>query len=103
MLDTAFSFDPDCGQFKSAQPPTIPAAAIAPGSHLVGTNILSGTYSTTASSGCYWERLTSFDGELASMIANDFISATGPQLVTISPTDVGFTSDVDCGVWTKVG
>ena len=100
--DVAFAFDADCGQFKSTQPVVIPASAIAPGTHVVGSDILSGTYTTAALSGCYWERLTSFDGELASIIANDFITSSGPQFVTIGATDVGFTTDDACGVWTKV-
>ncbi len=101
--DVAFKFDSDCGQFKSAQPPGSPAAAIAPGSHVVGSNVQSGTYTTSAASGCYWERLSSFDGQSSSIIANDFVSSAGVQYVTISPTDVGFSTDDDCGTWTKVG
>ncbi len=69
---------------------------------VVGQHIVAGTYSTTAASGCYWERDTSFDGSFSSIIANDFISTAGPAIVTISPSDVGFYSDADCGTWTRI-
>jgi hypothetical protein len=101
--DVAFKFDADCGQFKSTQPAVFPASVIPPGTHVVGTNIVSGTYTTAAASGCYWERLQSFDGLLASIIANEFVSSAGTQYVTISSTDTGFTSDAACGTWTRVG
>jgi hypothetical protein len=50
--------------------------------------------------GCYWARLSSFDSELPSIIANSFTTG-GAQMVTISPSDVGFTSD-GCGIWFKI-
>jgi hypothetical protein len=67
----------------------------------VGANILSGTYVANAAPGCYWERLTSFDGNLRSIIANDFVSSGGVQFVTIQPSDVGFFADADCGTWIR--
>jgi hypothetical protein len=100
--DLAFSFDADCGNFSTYVASGSPINSIVPGSHVVGSDIQPGTYSTNAQDGCYWERTTSFSGELSAIIANDFISQTGPALVTISPSDVGFTSDADCGTWALV-
>ena len=100
--DLAFKFDADCGTFKTYTAPPAPSATIAPGAHVVGANIVSGTYAANAAAGCYWERVTSFDGTLSAVIANDFISSAGTQIVTINPSDVGFSTDDDCGTWTRI-
>jgi hypothetical protein len=42
-------------------------------------------------------RLSGFGGTFDEIIANDF--GSGPRMVTISPTDVGFESS-GCGPWT---
>jgi hypothetical protein len=56
-----------------------------------------------ASAGCYWERATSFEGTIASIIANDFMSTGGTAVVAIAPTDTAFKTDNDCGPWTRIG
>ncbi len=58
-----------------------------------------GVYQVNAGDGCYWERVSSFDGSLRSIIANDFVSGGGPQLVEVHAGDVGFYTDDDCGAW----
>lgn len=99
--DVAFSTDSDCGIWYTT--PRLGAqAAIPSGTWLVGTQVTSGTYRANVNSGCYWERLRDFTGNLSAIIANNFVGSAGPQLVTISATDVGFTTDVDCGTWTRV-
>ena len=100
--DLAFKFDADCGPFKTYVPPAAPGAVIRPAAWVVGGDILPGTYSTTASAGCYWERATSFDGSLSSIIANDFMSSGGAAVVAIAATDIAFKSDADCGTWTRI-
>jgi hypothetical protein len=73
---------------------------IGDGTHVVGTGIQPGTYQNSDSSaGCYWERLSGFGGTVEEIIANGF--TYGPAVVTISPTDAGFTS-ARCGFWTLV-
>ena len=101
--DLAFSFDADCGTFKTYTPPPAPATAIGPGAWVVGSDILPGTYMANASDGCYWERAESFEGTFASIIANDFMSTGGAAFVTIAPTDIAFKTDDDCGPWTRIG
>ena len=98
--DTAFKFKAACGTFKSYTAPSTPATSIVPGAHVVGAHIASGTYAANAGSGCYWERLRSFDGESSSIIANDFMGSAGPVYVAISPGDAGFHATDKCGVWT---
>ncbi len=101
--DLAFHFDSSCGQFKTYTATNSPATTIVPGAHVVGDDIAAGTYTTNAASGCYWQRTSSFDGQLKSIIANDFLGSTQTAIVTISPTDTGFTTDADCGTWTLTG
>ncbi|MFC0453646.1 hypothetical protein [Rhodococcus jostii] len=68
------------------------------GLHRVGVDINPGTYRTTGSTYCYWERLSGTSGEFDDLIANDVPS--GPSVVTIAPSDAAFKSQ-DCGTWTK--
>ena len=66
---------------------------------MVGVDIQPGTYRTrTATSGCYWERLSGFGGTIDEIIANDFTDDT--SVVTIKLTDAGFTSR-RCAAWTN--
>jgi hypothetical protein len=75
---------------------------IPPGAWLMGSQISAGTYRVSAGSGCYWERRRDFSGSLSGIIANDFIANGGSVLVQLSSNDAGFTTDGDCGTWTKV-
>jgi hypothetical protein len=77
---------------------TSQTAPFADGTFIVSTDISAGTLSAPGGSGCYWERLAGFSGQSSDIIANDF-GATTP-MVTISASDIGFTSN-DCGGWTK--
>jgi hypothetical protein len=97
--DLAFSFH-NCGTFKTYVAPSATSGVIVPGTHVVGDHIAAGRYFTNAQSSCYWERVSSLDGGFASLIDNDFVSAAGPQYVTIQPSDAGFTSNAKCGTWT---
>jgi putative cell wall-binding protein len=81
---------------QAAVPCFDPRALSGNGSYRVGADIQPGTYWTSATDGCYWERLNSFDGSFDSIIANDF--ASGPQIVTIKASDVGFKTS-NCGTW----
>ena len=72
-----------------------------PGTFRVGVDIQPGTYRAAmpTSGGCYWARLSGFDGTLEEIIANNSSDNLLPDVVTISPTDVGFSSE-RCGIWT---
>ena len=83
-------------------PPPPPASGAATtfndGTFHVGTDIAAGTYKNSDSSlGCYWERVSSFDGSGDSIIANSI--SISSEIVTISASDAGFTSE-NCGTWT---
>lgn len=99
--DLAFSTNTGCGTWFST--PRLGFQAVIPsGIWLVGTQITSGTYQANVSSGCYWERLRDFAGSLSSIIANNYVSSAGPQLVSIAAGDTGFTTNDSCGTWTRV-
>ncbi len=66
------------------------------GDHFVGEDIQPGVYFSQSTSSCYWERLTRFNGDMDSVIDNDF--GTGQRIVSIEPRDVGFSSS-RCGRW----
>lgn len=86
---------PDVGPITLS--PTEPFAG---GTFRVGRDISPGTWrSSPGTENCYWERLSGFSGEFEELIANDL--ASGQLMVTISASDVGFTS-TRCGFWTKV-
>lgn len=69
------------------------------GTWIVGSDIPAGTYRTSGSDSCYWERLSGFGGTFAEIIAN--ANPDGQVVVTILPTDKGFTSE-RCGTWVMI-
>ena len=100
--DVGFHFTAGCGTFKTYVPSGALASTIVPGNHVVGQHIVAGTYTTNAAAGCYWQRSRSFDGTSSAIIANDFVSPGAQIIVTIDPSDAGFYTDGDCGVWTRL-
>lgn len=68
------------------------------GTYRVGRDIAAGTYRSMGGSGCYWQRLKNFSGNLNGIIAND--DAQGPAVVTIYRGDKGFETN-NCGTWTS--
>jgi hypothetical protein len=93
------------GSQTSAEPPaaTGPVRSFGPGTYVVGTDIVAGTYKTTGSSSsvpCYWARLRNTSGEFSAIIANG--DPSGPTTVTISKSDGAFETS-GCNTWQKVG
>ena len=90
-----------CGDWVIAQPvEDPPSTTMGQGSWQVGIDIAPGRWSTTSEvDGCYWQRVSSFSGELAAIIANDNVD--GRAIVDISVNDVGFES-TRCGDWVIV-
>jgi hypothetical protein len=78
---------------------TSPTASFGDGTYIVGVDISPGTWQSSGSAGCYWERESNFSGSLDAILAND--NASGTAIVSISPTDKGFKSS-RCGTWTKI-
>ena len=85
---------------RVCRPAPTPPRTFGAGTHRVGIDILSGTYRTRSNrASCYWERLSGLGGTLDEIISNDFTNVSA--IVTISPTDVAFHTDSDCGTWTN--
>jgi hypothetical protein len=66
------------------------------GIYIVGTDITPGTYKNTASTNCYYARLSAFDTQ--AIISNNNTDAVA--IITIAASDKGFQSN-SCGTWTK--
>lgn len=83
-----------CGTWR-LNAPAVPTATPGDGTWRVGVDIQPGTYRSSGGDPCYWARLYGFAGNSQSEIH----LGSGPTVVTIAPTDVGFESR-KCGTWT---
>jgi hypothetical protein len=99
--DAGFVTDANCGKWFTTPREGL-KVTITPGMWIVGAQIAPGSYRTESSApGCYWQRLTNFGGATDAIIANNLTNSAGPQIVTIASTDVGFSSNVECGTWSR--
>lgn len=89
-----------CGYWQpvSQTYPATPQTSFSDGTYVVGAHIAPGTYRSPGGSSCYWARLSGFGGSISDIITNGL--AAGPTIVTISPSDDGFTTS-GCGTWTQ--
>ena len=80
--------------------PSNPRTRFGPGQHRVGRDIRPRRYFSDPRRGCFWERLSGFGGTISDTIANEFIGFdAGQWIVDIKASDVGFSTDDDCGTW----
>ena len=99
--DVAFKTDPKCGTWFDT-PRHDAQSSIPAGVWLVGSQVAPGTYESTPSGICYWERLRHFEHQgLTGVIANGFGALGKTQSVTIVASDVGFSTDANCGTWSR--
>jgi hypothetical protein len=99
--DVAFKTDAKCGTWFDS-PRHGEQSSIPPGIWLVGMQIQPGTYQTSSGANCYWERLRHFQYQgVSGVIANSFSGAAKSQTVTIAGSDAGFSTDGNCGTWTR--
>jgi hypothetical protein len=92
-----------CGRWTTSEAPgtASPNGPLAGnGDYRVGVDISPGTWSSTGNSGCYWARLSGFEGGSAQIIANDI--GDGSRLVTVAASDVGLKVS-GCAGWTETG
>ena len=68
------------------------------GDFIVGKDVAPGRWRAESVTNCYWARLREFSGEKKDIIAEG-AKASGDVIVTILPTDKGFTSTAGCGTW----
>jgi hypothetical protein len=86
--------------FGSAWMPPTPSIIGGDGTYRIAIDIPAGTYLTAPiTNGCYWARLSGFSGSLSDIIENDI--GNGQRIVTIAPTDAGFTTQ-GCGSWSTI-
>lgn len=70
------------------------------GTWQVGAEAKPGTYTTTADDHCYWARISNFDGDLNSIIANDNLAPGSRGRITVKKTDKGLELKGSC-VWVR--
>ncbi|MEW4369981.1 hypothetical protein [Paenibacillus kandeliae] len=75
-----------------------PQSTFKSGTYIVGKDIKPGKYKSDGSM-VYWERLSSFKGDIDSVIANG--TPEGPSIVEIKSTDKGFATS-GSGSWVKI-
>ena len=92
--DKYFKMDCDIIPINEWPTPVEPLPNIEPGTHLVGRDIVAGTYRGEAGTGtldsCYWERLSGVTGEFDDLIAND--NAIGQYFVRVFGTDYALST-----------
>ena len=99
--DGGFVTDANCGSWFTT-PRRGLSPTITPGLWIVGAQITPGTYrAENSTQGCYWQRVSNFTGAIDATIASAFVTSPGVQLVTIASTDAGFSTNVECGTWTR--
>jgi hypothetical protein len=97
ILDTDVAFNSSgCGTWSPYAPPAAPVDTFGPGTFVVGSDIMPGTYEAPGGPDCYWRRLGGFSADFDELLAIENMTSTGQ--VIIEDTDVGFNS-VDCGTW----
>jgi hypothetical protein len=99
--DAGFLTDANCG-FWFTTPRRGLLTTITPGMWIVGAQLTPGTYRTDSSApGCYWQRVSSFTGGADAILGSNLSNSAGAQVVTIAATDAGFSTNVECGTWTR--
>ncbi len=99
--DGGFTTDANCGTWFGT-PRRGAITSITPGMWVVGSQVTPGTYrADNSGAGCYWQRVSNFTGAFDAIIANQTANGPGAQLVTIAATDAGFSSNAECGTWTR--
>ena len=101
--DAGFETDANCRTWFTT-PRRGAQTNISPGMWVVGSQVAPGTYrADSAVPGCYWQRVSNFTGSALSdtIIANAFLSSSGPQIITIASSDAGFSGNDLCGLWTR--
>lgn len=80
--------------------PAVPMTTFTDGTYEVGRDIAAGTYVAPGATdrGCYWQRSSSADGTVKSIIANDN-NFGGQVIVSVSAGE--FFLVKNCGTWTK--
>lgn len=95
-------------QFVAGQSSWIPvagtigtiAASFGAGTWIVGNQVPPGTYRNSGfNDGCHWERVSGFSGAIGDVIAGRTDSVR--QIVEIKPTDAGFRTNSECGIWSN--
>ncbi|MCD2187786.1 hypothetical protein [Actinomycetospora soli] len=92
------TYSASSGSSGSSSAASLPAGTYGAGTYAVGSEIQAGTYRTSGANWCYWARLSSADGELSSINANDNVDGSSTMVVKASDKYIEFSGDC---TWTK--
>ena len=71
-----------------------------PGQYRIPADLAAGRYYNDPASGCHFQRLRGFGGTPSDTIADVVVDFdAGQWIVDLLPTDAGFATDINCGVW----
>lgn len=101
--DVGVSFGSGCGNVASLEPAELTELTSIPaGAWIVGSQMPPGVYSTAgpSSNTCFFRRLSSFAGDLDSIITIN--STKGPALIEVEASDIGFSTS-GCEPWIRTG
>lgn len=88
-----------CGPWTPASVTPISDRRIGEGLHVVGADVVAGTYRAPGGRGCHWERLSSVTGASDETIAN--ADPVGATFVIINADDKAFRTR-HCGIWRQI-
>ena len=86
----------NCGTWSPLPATGTQATSFGDGAYAVGIAIAPGTYTTSGSSDCYWEKDQNYTGDETSIISNNNVS--GPVTLTIPASTKEFKTQ-GCGTW----
>ena len=86
----------NCGTWSPLPATGTQATSFGDGAYAVGIAIAPGTYTTSGSSDCYWEKDQNYTGDETSIISNNNVS--GPVTLTIPASTKEFKPQ-GCGTW----
>ena len=80
--------------------PTTARTTFGAGTYRVPVDIPVGRYYSDPSNGCHFQRLRGFGGTQSDIINDSIVNFdAGQWIVDLIATDVGFTTDANCGSW----
>ena len=80
--------------------PSVARTTFGAGQYRIGLDIPIGRYYSDPSTGCQFQRLRGFGGSLADVIAGTTLNFdAGQWIVDLLVTDLGFSSNSNCGLW----
>lgn len=96
--DSAFEANVACGTWSPAPRFGTESEVFGDGTWIIGIDITPGLFRSVSTGDCLWQRLNGFGGTRDEILANEIVSNM-TITVEISPGDIGFQAEGDCGTF----